>query len=118
MSEVCKYYSFDETRLQFKSVKEKELYFINDFKKYEKEDVLNKTFTQGYCYYFALILKDRFDGSIYFDSNVGHFITKIGRDYYDITGCVSEKYKGKVLYPKEEWMNMVSVVNGCILKHI
>ena len=36
--------------LKFKTKREKILFFINDFKKYEKEDVLFNTFTKGYCY--------------------------------------------------------------------
>lgn len=109
---------YEDNKLIFKSNKERILYFIDDFKSYNKNNVLEDTFTKGYCYYFALILKDRFDGSIYYDPKIGHFITKIGRDYYDITGCVTDKYKNNTLYSKDEWISIPSIINGCVLKHI
>lgn len=40
----------------------------------------------GNCYYFALILKDRFNGSIYYEPIMGHFITKIDNVFYDWHG--------------------------------
>lgn len=41
----------------------------------------------GNCYYFALILHNRFPNSIiYYDPIDGHFITKIGKNYYDWRG--------------------------------
>lgn len=42
-------------------------------------------FTEGACYQFHLILKNRFPESVaYYDMN--HVITRIGDGYYDITG--------------------------------
>ena len=42
------------------------------------------------CYYFALILKDRFpNGAIYYDVIHGHFVFKLNGKYYDHTGIVS-----------------------------
>lgn len=44
----------------------------------------------GNCYYFALILKDRFpEGSIFYDVIDGHFVTKIDDINYDWSGVVS-----------------------------
>jgi hypothetical protein len=40
----------------------------------------------GNCYYFALILKDRFNGEIYYDVIDGHFVCKIEDKYYDWEG--------------------------------
>ena len=43
----------------------------------------------GNCYYFSLILKDRFpEGSIYYDVINGHFVFKCEDNYYDWTGIV------------------------------
>lgn len=43
----------------------------------------------GNCYYFAIILKDRFpDGKIYYDVINGHFIFKYQNQFYDWTGIV------------------------------
>ena len=46
-------------------------------------------FLNGNCYYFSLILKDRFqDGIVYYDVIQGHFVFKYEDCYYDWTGCV------------------------------
>lgn len=59
--------------------------FISRFKfNYKKE--LEYIFTSGNCYYFAVILKDRFNGEIYYLPIENHFISKINNKYYDITG--------------------------------
>lgn len=43
----------------------------------------------GNCYYFALILKDRFPGGIvYYDVIDGHFVYLYKGKYYDWTGIV------------------------------
>lgn len=44
--------------------------------------------TDGNCYFFALILQNVFGGEIYYDVINGHFVAKIGRNYYDWTGKV------------------------------
>ena len=58
---------------------EQVLKFINDFKKqYPKE--LEDVFSNGYCYWFAMILNSRFgviDTEIYYLPIQNHFITKI-----------------------------------------
>ncbi|MCM1500759.1 MAG: hypothetical protein NC124_20060 [Clostridium sp.] len=44
----------------------------------------------GNCYYFSLILKDRFPkGSIFYNVASGHFVFFYGGNYYDWTGSVS-----------------------------
>lgn len=44
----------------------------------------------GNCYYFALILKDRFkNGKVYYDVINGHFVFEYGNKYYDWTGCIN-----------------------------
>ena len=43
----------------------------------------------GNCYWFALILKERFPlAEIYYLPVEGHFITQIDRNFYDWTGIV------------------------------
>lgn len=43
----------------------------------------------GNCYYFAIILKDRFpNGKIFYDVVDGHFIFKYKKRFYDWTGIV------------------------------
>lgn len=44
----------------------------------------------GNCYYFSLILKDRFPrGSIFYNVTNGHFIFFYDGNYYDWTGIVA-----------------------------
>lgn len=40
----------------------------------------------GNCYYFALILVDRFYGDVYYDLIAGHFVAKIDGAFYDYSG--------------------------------
>jgi hypothetical protein len=40
----------------------------------------------GNCYYFAIILKERFNGIIYYDVINSHFITLIDNIFYDFNG--------------------------------
>jgi len=47
--------------------------------------------TNGNCYYFALILQSRFGGEIYYDVIQGHFVTKINNEFYDYTGKINFK---------------------------
>ena len=61
------------------------LEFIKKFK-FTSIKELEYVFTNGNCYYFAIILKERFNGDIYYLPIENHFICKIDKDYYDITG--------------------------------
>ena len=44
----------------------------------------------GNCYYFALILYDRFEGEIFYDVVLGHFVFKYKDKYYDWNGINTE----------------------------
>ena len=48
----------------------------------------NANWLNGNCYYFAIILRDRFDGEIYYDVINGHFLTLIKDKLYDYSGVV------------------------------
>ena len=61
--------------------------FIQKFK-FSYQTELEYIFTTGNCYYFALILQNRFNGDIYYLLNANHFVCKINNDFYDITGKV------------------------------
>lgn len=73
-------------------------------------------FKNGYCYYFSLILKERFKGTILYDLIDGHFVTQIGEDIFDIRGCITDKYCESNLYDESVWSNIPSIIHGCILK--
>ena len=66
------------------------LTFINKFKeKYPSE--LEDTFSNGYCYYFALMLRERFGGLIMFNAAKVHFAFRrkgLKEPLYDIKGIV------------------------------
>lgn len=48
---------------------------------------VDNNWTNGNCYFFAIILKERFpQGIIYYHSVIGHFILKVEDNYYDFTG--------------------------------
>lgn len=97
-------------------MKDKVLKYIKNFKCYDKNDVLVNTFSKGYCYQFAVILKERFDGVILYDPIEGHFITLINDRLFDITGDVTDKYNINALYTKETYLSILSIVEGCLLK--
>lgn len=46
----------------------------------------------GNCYYFSIILKNRFpEGEIFYDVIYGHFVFLYKEKYYDWTGCIEPK---------------------------
>lgn len=78
----------------------------------------NCNWTTGNCYYFAIILKDRFpDGKIYYDVIWKHFIFQYQNQFYDWTGMV------KPDTPLVEWdkfneydsLEMQRIIRDCIL---
>ena len=59
---------------------------------HEVENFIKRRFPQdcnwlnGNCFYFALILQERFGGEIYYDPIEGHFFCKIKNKFYDWRG--------------------------------
>lgn len=72
----------------------------------------------GNCYYFAMILRERFDGVIMYDVIRGHFVTKIDGFLYDWHGIVDES-DGKFIewyrFNEYDSLQLERVVEGCIL---
>lgn len=98
-------------------MKNKILKYIDAFKSYDKNNILVNTFTKGYCYQFALILQERFGGTILYDPVEGHFVTLIDDCLFDITGDVTDKYPHiNTMYSKETYLSILSIVEDCILK--
>lgn len=65
--------------------------FINDFKRYGKE-IIEKTFLEGHCYDFAVILKKHFkEGRIFHSDLDGHYIFSYKDDFYDIRGKITDQ---------------------------
>lgn len=76
--------------------------------------------TDGNCYYFAIILKARFPSAeIYYEVILGHFLAKINGRFYDYNGVYDPEEKS-VLIPfdnLEKYDRFVykSVIEGCVL---
>ena len=68
---------------------EEVIHFIDNFKRQKKSDV-EFVFTNGDCYWFSVILIQRFGGEAYYLRVRNHFITKIDGRYYDITGEITD----------------------------
>ena len=62
--------------------------FINDMKGKHAE-AMEDVFGHGYCYWFAVILCERFDGEMFYLEVDNHWIVRIKGKFYDITGEVS-----------------------------
>ena len=86
---------------------EKVLNFINHFTLNGKRREVIETFTNGCCYWFALLLSERFYQNyiveIMYDEIANHFGCRIGYNIYDITGNVTNKYN---------WQSWISVVHA------
>lgn len=64
---------------------------IDDFiKRFSGDSV--EVFTCGCCYWFAVILHERYKRSTIMYSPLNHFGTKINGRIYDITGDVTDSY--------------------------
>jgi len=62
--------------------------FISDFKRYDTGEV-TRTFTEDYCFHFALILKYIFGGDIVYEIRRSHFMLANKGEFYDITGKIN-----------------------------
>ena len=91
--------------------------FINNFKKRYPLEITD-LFSHGYCYHFAIILCNIFNGGLYYLPIENHFITKIGENYYDINGKVELKEKSYLWekYKNFDELEFNRIVRDCILK--
>lgn len=77
-----------------------------------------EVFLHGMCYWFAVILRDRFDGLIFYLPVENHFVTWIDGSFYDARGPV-EPDEAPVLwdvYAKRDPKHTARIVKDCILK--
>lgn len=89
--------------------------FIDKFKFIYKQE-LEYVFTSGNCYYFAVILKEHFNGEIYYLPIENHFICKIDKEYYDITGKAKFNEKPYKWSELETYDNLLyrRIIRDCI----
>ena len=80
-------------------------------------------FLNGYCYWFARILTERFAGWIMYEPVDNHFMACIGYEYYDASGMVTDQYprarswdRYKRFEKKHDPLHIWRLKNLCILK--
>lgn len=92
--------------------------FIEDFKKGYPE-AMEDTFLHGYCYWFAFILKERFNGIICYEPIENHFVTLLpDGDFYDIRGKLTEtsSFVDWDVYKKIDELETKRIERDCINK--
>ena len=93
--------------------------FIRDFKCFDSGEV-TRTFTNGYCYWFAFILHTRFPNSeIVYYSAGNHFACKIGNHVFDITGDITHQnhfFESWEEFKKIEPLESARITKYCIDK--
>ena len=77
----------------------------------------------GNCYYFAIILSERFrkyDPVIYYDTADGHFITKINGIFYDWSGALafSDEYVSKYIMKWSDLCNEDPIWSDRIIRDV
>ena len=79
-------------------------------------------FTNGYCYHFAAILNDLFDGYVVYNPVLNHFafLDYESRKIYDITGaigdCDDDGWVAWNSYISFEPIESNRIINQCIYK--
>lgn len=93
------------------------LAFIDKFKEIHGEE-LEDIFSDGWCYYFAVILRARFTGRIYYLPVMNHFVCKIGDLFYDINGIVIPEgdYYPWDEYKYQDIIHTQRIIRDCIMK--
>lgn len=91
------------------------LNFIKDFKNLHQTEI-EDTFLNGYCYWFAFILKSRFGGDIMYDCINNHFVTEIGDCLYDISGQVYGSFVYWDIYQRQDELEKQRIYRDCIYK--
>lgn len=63
-----------------------------------RSEEIRNVFMNGFCYHFALILKNMFDGEIMWHKGHGHIVCKIDNECYDVEG-ICEDYNEEDYVP-------------------
>ena len=101
--------------------------FIYDFKK-SNIPVITDLFTQGYCYYFALMLSDRFGGEIMISEKENHFCCQIKvsvanyeiSECFDINGIIANNrdFVPFSEYEKIDLLRYQRLIRDCVRKSV
>ena len=80
---------------------------------YTGQDIIRRLFRQGYCYYFACILKRAFNGgSIICLPDAKHFVYKIDDVLYDIEGVYEVDLDTKMINENDMGTKMSSYLHN------
>lgn len=95
--------------------------FISKFKEKDKNGVLEETFLNGFCYFFSVILKEKFPrGSIFYSEKENHFLFMLNGILYDIRGNVASKYSFQDIVLWDSWwddmIHKQRIIRDCIEK--
>ena len=74
--------------------------------------------TNGNCYYFAIILKDRFpEGKIFYDIINGHFVFKYQDKIYDWNGIYNSKgiFVDWEIFDEYDSLQKQRIIRDCVL---
>ena len=92
--------------------------FIEQFQQFGSD--VTDCFSFGMCYYFALILQERFGANIMYEPIMNHFAGEIDGYIYDITGLISNcgdpKWVHWETYQKEDVLHTSRIFRDCIYK--
>ena len=89
----------------------------------ERRFKIDCNWKSGNCYYFAIILAERFksyDPVLYYDTVDGHFITKISGIFYDWSGALafSDEYVNKYIMKWSDLYNRDSLWGDRIIRDV
>ncbi len=90
----------------------------NFLARFHASDDVNEVFTQGCCYWFAVIMAMRFNSPIMYSPVDNHFTVSIHGRLYDITGDVTEKYPDSVSwigYAMFDPSDFARIMRDCVL---
>lgn len=79
----------------------------------------NEPFMNGFCYHFAVILRDLFDGEVWYNPIDNHYVTKINGDLYDARGVIQSNLDSYVPweeYKKEDPLHAERLMQYCVYK--
>lgn len=92
---------------------------VNEFlKRFHTSDDIDTVFTNGCCYWFAMILYRRFirnEAKIMYDAVENHFGTMVGDRVYDITGDITDKYHWVPWLDIKDESLVRRIVRDCIM---
>ena len=101
-------------------MKQRILKFINHFNASTGREQIEECFTAGMCYWFALLLANRFPGGeIVYAVVENHFAYKYDKYVYDIMGDVTNKYTfvSWFEYSMRDPAHASRIQRECILKN-